>query len=203
MAIKAVIWDIGGVLARTVDRGPRTRLAERFGLSYNQLEALIWGGERGLMAQKGQLSADEQWRWACTQLGLPEAQASALRQEFFAGDILDQDLLDYIRHLHQDYKTGIISNAMSDTRTVFKSEFAGVFDHMVFSAEVGMMKPVARIFELALDGLGIQAGEAVFIDDFLENVHAAQAIGLHAIHFQNPVQVKVELAVLLNGSSSG
>ena len=47
MTIQAIIWDIGGVLARTIDRQPRLQLAARFGLTYEQLEGLIWGGERG------------------------------------------------------------------------------------------------------------------------------------------------------------
>ena len=54
---------------------------------------------------------------------------------------------------------------------------------MVISAEVGVMKPKAEIYLLALEQLGARADEALFVDDFIENVEAAQALGMSAIHF--------------------
>lgn len=199
MTIQAVIWDIGGVLARTIDRQPRARLAQRFGLAYEQLEELIWGGERGQMAQMGQISAEDQWRWAAVQLGLPETEGQALRQEFFSGDKIDDELVEYIRELHKRYKTGIISNAMGDTRDLAgKWGFDGAFDSMVFSAQAGVMKPDPQIFQLSLQELGVAPESAVFVDDFIQNVRGAEAVGMHAIHFQNPDQVKAELELLLS-----
>jgi epoxide hydrolase-like predicted phosphatase len=200
MAIQAVIWDIGGVLARTVDRQPRYQLAARFGMSYEQLEGLIWGGERGHMAQMGEIPADDQWRWAAMQLGLPESQAEAFRQEFFSGDVMDDELVEYIRQLHSRYKTGIISNAMSDTRSLAfgKWGFKDVFDSLVFSAQAGVMKPDPRIFQISLLELDVAPQAAVFIDDFINNVRGAEAVGMHGIHFRSPDQVKAELEALLN-----
>lgn len=199
MAIQAIIWDIGGVLARTIDRQPRFQLAARFGLSYEQLEGLIWGGERGHKAQRGEIPATDQWRWAAAQLGLPESEGLALRQEFFAGDVIDNELLEYIRQLHRHYKTGIISNAMDDTRSLALNEwgFEGVFDSLVFSADIGVMKPDSRIYQRSLQQLSVQPQAAVFIDDFMDNVRGAQAVGMHGIHFSSPDQVKGELEELL------
>lgn len=200
MTIQAVIWDIGGVLARTVDRQPRYQLAARFGKTYEQLEGLIWGGERGSKAQRGEISADDQWRWAVLQLGLQESQAEAFREEFFSGDMVDEELVEYIRQLHRRYKTGIISNAMSDTRSLAlgKWGFGSIFDSMVFSAQAGVMKPDPRIYQLSLRELDVASQAAVFIDDFIDNVHGADAVGMRGIHFHSPDQVKVELEALLN-----
>lgn len=200
MAIQAVIWDIGGVLARTVDRQPRYQLAARFGKTYEQLEGLVWGGERGHMAQTGEIPAEDQWRWAAVQLSLPESQAEALRQEFFSGDVMDDELVEYIRQLRSRYKTGIISNAMSDTRSLAfgKWGFKDVFDSLVFSAQAGVMKPDPRIFQLSLHELDVAPQAAVFIDDFIDNVRGAEGVGMHGIHFRSPDQVKVELEALLN-----
>jgi putative hydrolase of the HAD superfamily len=204
MAIQAVIWDIGGVLARTVDRQPRHQLAARFGMSYEQLEGLIWGGERGHMAQRGEIPAEVQWRWAAVQLGLSESQAEVLRQEFFSGDVMDDELVEYIRQLHSRYKTGIISNAMSDTRSLAfgKWGFKDVFDSLVFSAQAGVMKPDPRIFQLSLHELDVAPQAAVFIDDYIDNVRGAEAVGMQGIHFHSPDQVKAELEPLLNSRTS-
>ena len=43
--IKTVIFDLGGVLVRTEDREPRTRLAGKFDMSYEDLSALVYGCE--------------------------------------------------------------------------------------------------------------------------------------------------------------
>lgn len=200
MAIQAVIWDIGGVLARTVDRQPRFQLAARLGKTDEELEVLVWGGERGHMAQRGEIPAADQWRWAAVQLGLSESQAESLREEFFSGDVLDEELVDYIRQLHPRYKTGIISNAMSDTQDMAFGTwgFQDVFDSMVFSAQAGVMKPDPRIFQLSLSELNVPPESAVFVDDFIQNVHGAEAVGMHAIHFRNPDQVKTDLELFLS-----
>jgi HAD superfamily hydrolase (TIGR01509 family) len=200
MTIEAIIWDIGGVLARTMDRQPRSQLAARFDLTYEQLERLIWGGERGHLAQRGEIPAADQWRWAAVQLGLPESEGNTLRQEFFSGDVIDSELLDYIRQLHRRYKTGIISNAMDDTRSLALNEwgFEGVFDSLVFSSDAGVMKPDARIYRLALRDLSVAPEAAIFVDDFIDNVRGAEAVGIHGVQFRSPDQVKAELEMLLN-----
>ena len=58
-----------------------------------------------------------------------------------------------------------------------------LFDDVVDSCEVGMRKPDPRIYELALDRLGVGAHEAVFVDDAPGNVRAAVAVGLAGVLF--------------------
>ena len=57
-----------------------------------------------------------------------------------------------------------------------------------------MRKPEPRIFQLALDKLGVQPGEAVMLDDIAVNAEAARALGMHAI--QVGPQADVALAAL-------
>jgi HAD superfamily hydrolase (TIGR01509 family) len=68
---------------------------------------------------------------------------------------------------------------------------------VIISAEVGLAKPDPRIYQLALERLGVDPPEAVFVDDFLRNVEAARAAGLHAVHFKGPEQARAELEQLL------
>jgi putative hydrolase of the HAD superfamily len=123
-----------------------------------------------------------------------------VRREFFGGDRLDSALLDYIRGLHQRYKTGVISNALDDTRSMVENRWGmtDAFDAIIISAEVGVMKPDARIFQIALQSLGVQPAEAVFVDDFPHNVDGARAIGMQAIQFRNPEQARLDLEAILN-----
>ena len=121
-----------------------------------------------------------------------------MREEFFAGDVLDRDLVDYIRSLRARYKTGLLSNAWPDTRDyLVRNRVEDAFDVLVISAEVGIMKPERGIFELTLRQLGVAAQEAAFIDDTSINVEAAGQMGLHGILFRNRRQVQNELQALL------
>ncbi len=199
--IQALLWDIGGVLVRTMDRAPRTRLAERHGMSYAEMEKFVFGGEQGRLAQAGKIDAAQHIQAVCRQLGLPASQAAAFLDEFFAGDRLDQALVAFIRRCHASYKTGIISNAFNDVRATIQSKWqiADAFDSIVVSGEVGLLKPDRRIFELAVSELGVQPGQAVFIDDVAENVQGARAAGLYGIQFMNSEQVIADLTQILNG----
>ena len=199
MPIRAIFFDIGGVLVRTNDRTPRTRLATRLGTTYDALVDLIWGGERGRQAQRGEISAEEQWINACRVLHWPLDRMQDLESEFFAGDELDMTLVNYIRSLHTRYRTGIISNALSNVRSAIeqKWDIADAFDALILSAEIGLMKPDPRIFHTALQALGVAPAEAVFVDDVAENVAGAQALGMFAMRFIDPVQAKEEVDRLL------
>lgn len=199
MSIKAIYWDIGGVLLRTRDRQPRQQLAERLGLSYQELEALVFNSELGRKAQRGEIAETERWNHLVDELGITLEEVPAVREAFFGGDFLDQELVAYLRRLRPRYRLGVISNAMDGTRQFIEVTcgLAGVFDHLTFSAEIGVMKPDVRIFHHALAGLRVEPGEAVFVDDFLHNVEAARAVGMHAIHFQSPAQAMAELDEIL------
>lgn len=194
MAIRAVIWDLGGVLVRTEDPLPRTRMAERLGLSRTELEQTVFAGEWSDRATIGQIESAELWQRICLQFKLPLEECAALQQAFWGGDRLDRDLVNYIRMLRRSYRTALLSNAFSDLRSSLERwGIVDAFDQLIISAEVGLMKPDPRIFKLVLDRLGVAPGEAAFIDDFSVNVRAAQAAGIHAIRFLDPIKTKAEL----------
>jgi epoxide hydrolase-like predicted phosphatase len=201
MTIRAVIWDIGGVLVRTEDREPRMRQAERLGLTREALVYLVFDSEMGQKAQLGAVSAKELLEYVCQAVHLPVEEAANFEQEFFAGDRLDVDLVNYIRSLRTRYRTGIISNAWDDVRSMINERWkmADAFDQIVLSAEVKIGKPDPRVFKLALENLGVAPEEAVFIDDFAHNIEGARAVGMHAIQFQTAEQIRADLDAFLNG----
>jgi putative hydrolase of the HAD superfamily len=139
--------------------GPRTRLAESLGLTYAQLEDTVFNAHRGLQAQLGQASTDEVWLSVAALLRQPREAIPAMQREFFAGDYLDTELVDEIRLLHKRYRTGIITNAFEGARRLIEEDWKiqDAFDHIVISAEVGVMKPDPRIFQIALQGLEVEA----------------------------------------------
>lgn len=200
MSIHAIIWDLGGVLVRTEDFTPRDRLAARLGMSRAQLDRLVFGGPGDYRAQLGEISYAQHWEALRRQLDLGPDELAAMQRDYFAGDVLDVGLVDYIRALKADYYTALLSNALSILRSLINEQWKidDAFHAMVISAEVGLMKPDPAIYHLALEQVGVEPGEAVFIDDHPDNVAGARDVGMHAIHFQGSQQAMRELQALLD-----
>ncbi len=199
-AVHAVIWDLGGVILRTEDRSGRIAWEARLGLKEHELDRIVFGGEMGRRASLGQASAREVWDAVGKQLRLERDELEDLRRAFWEGDRVDRALLDFIRELRPAHRTGLLSNAWPELRRdlIGRWNMADAFDEIVISAEVGLTKPDARIYELILTRLGIGAEAAVFIDDFEENVAAAARLGMHAVHFKNPQQAMWDVRALIS-----
>ena len=198
MNLRAVFFDLGGVIVRTEFQAPREHLAERLGVDYEDLERLVFESETSRQASVGGLSMDEHWAAIARRLKRPPAEATAIREEFFAGDIVDRALLDFIRSLRPRLKTGLISNAWNDLRGyIERQKFEDAFDGLTISAEVGVTKPKAEIYLVALKQLEVSPSEALFVDDFAENVEGARAVGMSAIHFTDPEQAIQQVKELL------
>jgi epoxide hydrolase-like predicted phosphatase len=199
MTIKAVFFDLGGVIVRTEFQAPRQRLAERLGMDYDDLSRIVFDSESGARASLGEISSEEHWASVIKRLKRPEAELATIRQEFFAGDIVDRTLVEYIRSLRGKYKTGIISNAWGDLRDfIVREKFDDAFDKLIISAEVGAVKPEARIFQIALEQFGVKPNEAVFIDDFHVNIKGCEKVGIKGIHFKDPESTLAQLKKLLS-----
>jgi putative hydrolase of the HAD superfamily len=199
MSLRAAFFDFGGVIVRTEYQAPRERLAERLNLTYEELSTIVFEGETARKASIGQVSVDAHWLAVTRKLRLPASEAKAIRDEFFAGDVIDRDFLDFIRSLRPRCKTGIISNAWGDLREyIVRNQLDDAFDALIISAEIGMIKPQTEVYDLALKQFQVKAEEAAFIDDMPANITAANALGLHGILFRNPAQVKADLKALLD-----
>lgn len=198
--IRAVFFDLGGVIVRTEFQAPRQALAERLGMEYEDLVKLVFDSPTSIRASHGEISDKEHWAEVTKRLKRPASEMQSIRDEFFAGDIVDRGLLEYLRSLRPHYFVGLISNAWPDLRDyIARQKFDDAFDHMVISGEVGVMKPEARIYQIALERAGARPDEAVFVDDFYENVEGCRAVGMHGIHFRDPEMAMQELKNLLNG----
>ncbi len=92
-------------------------------------------------------------------------------------------------------RTAVLSN-MPITLRSHLGRFSGwlpEFDFSCYSCDIRQVKPGPEIFLYCLEGLAVGPGEALFLDDRLENVEAARALGIHAIHFSSPGQAQCEI----------
>ena len=196
--IRTVIWDLGGVLLRTHDHSGRERWEQKLGLTSRQLEEIVFGCDMSQQAFVGRAEVEEVWRAVGDQLDVPEDERSNLERDFWSGDQIEYGLVDFIRQLRPTYKTGLISNAWKSLRSFMEEwKIVDAFDHITISAEIGIAKPDPRIYMHSLEALQTSPRQAIFVDDFEENVFAARKIGMHAVHFNNPQQAIHEVKDLL------
>jgi len=200
MSIQAVIFDMGGVLLRTEDQATRTRIAAHLGMDYDELSALVFDSQSSHQAMVGEITAAEHWKSVQETLGLSDDEFPQVQLEFWGGDTMDEDLVNYLRDLRPRYKTALLSNAWDDLRQNIEDfwKITDAFDEIVISAEVGLVKPDPGIYQRAISDLGINPDEAVFVDDFLHNIEAARIEGLQVIHFKGPDQALKDLQRMLD-----
>ena len=201
MSLRAVFFDLGGVIVRTEYQAPRQQLAEKFGMDYEDIDKIVFtGGNHSSHARAtlGEITEEEHWHNVMRVLKRSASEYERIRDEFFAGDVIDLNILSFLRSIKPKYKVGLISNAWSGLRAYIEREkFADAFDHMIISAEVGVAKPDPKIYQLALDQLQVKANEAVFVDDVLENIDACEKLGMRGIQFKDPDSAIKQLKALL------
>ena len=196
--IKAVFFDLGGVIVRTEFQAPREHLAERLGMEYEDLVKLVFDSPSSIRASHGEISDKEHWAEVTKRLRRPASETETIREDFFAGDIADREILDFLQTLRPHYFVGLISNAWPDLRDyIARQKFDDAFDHMVISGEVGVLKPEPRIYQIALEQAGVSPDEAVFVDDFYENIEGCEKVGMKGIHFKDPESALKQLKSLL------
>ena len=201
MTIRAFFFDIGGVLLRTVDPEPRREWERRLGLAPGQLARVVFDNPVALQATVGEATDADVWREVDRSLGLSAPQLAELRADFFAGDRWDEDLLAFIRTLRPGFRTGVISNWWLGLQQVTENWInSGTFDVMVYSGAEKCRKPDEKIFRLALKRLNLAPEEAMFFDDFQENVDGAGRIGMQAMLFEGPRPVMETIRKISAGS---
>lgn len=126
---------------------------------------------------------------------------SIVRKEIDSNFKLNVPLVDFIKQLKQKgYKIVLLSNANHSffDRYVFvrHPDFKNLFDDIVISSRIKMIKPNPEIFYHALSNNKVKAEEVIFIDDTERHVLAAKGIGIDAIVYRDVAQLKNDLAIL-------
>ena len=106
-----------------------------------------------------------------------------IRHEIELWNQYDPRVFAWINQLRAaGYRTAILSNLPQPLGEELRVTpgFLEHFDHVTFSYELGVVKPQAEIYRHTMGGLGMEPGDALFLDDKAENVEGARAVGLRA-----------------------
>ncbi len=199
MGIKAVCFDFGGVLVRTSDQSGRIAWEKRLGLEPGDLSKLVFDSDTAARATIGLVPEKEIWENLARLYHLDQNERDQLRRDFFSGDQLDRQLVNFLSSLRPTYKTAILSNAWSDARHLFTDVFHldQVVDLLFISSEQKLAKPNAEFFKQACVSLDVSPNEMLFVDDSDVNVHGAASFGIKAYLFKGPNQILLELKKVL------
>jgi putative hydrolase of the HAD superfamily len=196
-AIRAVIFDYGEVLC-TQDPAPHQRLLELTGLDRATFESLYWRDRRDY--DLGHLDGRAYWAKFARDAGLTftPAQIDALiENDVLMWVSVNEPMLDWVAALQDaGLLTAILSNMVPEVLRYMRQEFPWLapFNQLTWSCELGLAKPDPAIYACTCDKLGVRPGEALFIDDKIENIRGAEHFGLHAIQFRNIAQLRHDLA---------
>ena len=187
MGIRAVAFDIGGVLERVDPEWQfLDRWRERLGLTADGYRrALVWPLNRvdpGESAKTGGMTEVQLRQRYAAAIGLSEPQADEFMADmwdWYCGE-LDRELASYAASLRPRYRTGILSNSVDGARREEQSRygFEQLVDVVVYSHEIGVAKPDPRAYRALCDELGVAPEELAFLDDRASNVEAACELGI-------------------------
>jgi putative hydrolase of the HAD superfamily len=200
ITITAVILDYGQVLAPSPTAEEFRPIVDMFGVDFDSFYKL-WEASRDTY-DRGDVTAEEYWLKlaAQTKSSIDPAQIGILRRvevEIWAHP--DPDMLDWVSRLQAaGIKTALLSNMPLDLMKYARANFRWLqeFSFATFSAEVRLIKPDPAIYGHTLRGLGVSAGETLFVDDKAANIQAARLLGIHAIQFRSIAQLKDDLEAM-------
>ncbi len=150
--------------------------------------------------ERGEISAAEFERGLAARLltldGVAPA-AEGLLTRMFAAFQPVEEMHDMLRQIRgAGLTTCLLSNSWGNEYP--RTTWEGLFDEIVISGEVGMRKPEPRIFQHALDLVGLSPEQCVFIDDIEANIQAARALGIVGIHHMDTQATIAEMERLFS-----
>jgi HAD superfamily hydrolase (TIGR01509 family) len=122
----------------------------------------------------------------------------AINSYYDSTELIDEATIHLIKRLKPHYKIGLLSNAPSKyLRNILKKHsHEGLFDKIVISGEVKLVKPSSEVFHHILEKLESKPQETIFIDDNIKNVRAAEELGITGVQFINGSQLEQALKEL-------
>jgi len=143
----------------------------------------------------GDISDEATWKTLATISGQTEATVKA---DWIALATVNTPVVDFIKQLNMTYQLALITNAGADFfwSILDANHIRDLFPVVVVSSEERIVKPDSRIYEIALQRMGLPAEAVLFIDDRVQNLKGAEPLGIQGLHFESLAKLKEDLAKL-------
>jgi len=176
--------------------GPRlARLAQLSGLDETEVRTRVW--ESGLTRHfdLGRYTSEE-WRQALNErLGLG-LDLEAFEDLMLSALTVDEETIALVDAIDPRIRVAMLTDNPALLLDAIPRRFPALvsrFDPMLFSFQLGVLKPSPDAFAMALARLEVLADQVLFIDDTLANVEGARAAGIEAVHFTSAAALRPEL----------
>lgn len=182
--IRGIIFDCFGVLYR----GSLTHLSE---LAAPEDRQAVY--DLSHASDYGYISHDDYFRQLAQLVDKsPQEVEDIIRERH----IRNEDMVALVRELRREYKVALLSNVGQGVMNELFSpaEQKELFDTVVLSSDVGMVKPHPEIYEYAVRQLELLPEECVMIDDLPVNIEGAERVGMIGIVYTATPQLRQALA---------
>jgi len=182
--IRGIIFDCFGVLyqgsiGHLQELAPESKRSELANLS--------------LSSDYGYLSREEFLVQVADLLTMSTSEVEAIMQ---ADHIRNDAMVGYVRSLRATHKVAMLSNVGRGVieRLFTTEELAELFDTVVLSSEVGMVKPEPDIYRYTAKKLDLTEEQCLMVDDLAVNIEGAKSVGMKGIVFKTTDIFTVDLA---------
>jgi epoxide hydrolase-like predicted phosphatase len=206
--IRAIVWDIGGVLSLAKNKRIRNKknlvnsitglwvLIKEFDTQNESLlkkfKSIYYKSSRGKISKEETLKALSK-----IFKNLKEKEIKKIITDTYKNNSVEnKEIIKFISKLkNKGYKQGILSNqwCLSKDIAISKKNLK-LFSQSVISFIDKEIKPDKKAFQLILDKMYVSSNQVIFIDDLKTNIDAAKKLGIHTILFKNNTQLKKDLA---------
>ncbi|MFC8370146.1 MULTISPECIES: HAD family hydrolase [unclassified Streptomyces] len=195
----AVLCDLDNVI-RFYDIAPVAELERAAGLAEGTTAEAAYAPEVDLPLLLGRITTEEWVDSIASALSdrVPPACARELGKALADAPFRADDVVvDLLRQVRGHMPLVLVTNATLELeRDLASMGLADLADHVVSSARVGVAKPDRAIYEIAAERAGAAAHRCLFVDDRLENVEAAIALGMTGVHYRTPADLRKVLSFL-------
>ena len=198
MTIRAIFWDVGGVLLTNAwDHTQRAEALKHFEMETEEREFQSRHEMVVSSFERGKITLDEYLERTVFYRSRSFAR-EAFREYMFSLSQPFPEVLRFAQSLTGSgkYLMGTINNESRDLNyyRIEKYGLRKIFRMFISSCFVGMRKPESGIYRLAIETTQISADECCFIDDRALNLECAAKLGMHTIEMKSPEQLRGELA---------
>jgi putative hydrolase of the HAD superfamily len=188
----ALILDYGEVLSLPQRPDAIAQMASQMGAAPDAFAAAYWRHRR---AYDLGLAANEYWHRVATDLSIdgPPRLADLIKVDVASWMSFREEMWQLAAAAHAaGIRTAVLSNGIREVLAQLEIErpLPAHFDVVVISYDVGCAKPDPRIYQIALDRLGVAARDALFVDDRVENIEGARRLGIDTLHFTSADRIE-------------
>ncbi|MGD1007727.1 MAG: HAD-IA family hydrolase [Ignavibacteriaceae bacterium] len=194
--IKWIIFDLGGIIVAEIGPLINHKIANILNVSDKKLKEIVSKFQRQITT--GSMTLLDMYYIITKELAV-QISANYLLQEHLneyrmLGINHNADIVNFIKTLRKKYKVACLTNVETEIADICRETgLYDYFDRTFLSTELKMQKPDLEIYSKVLEELRCEANEIIFVDDKIENVIAANSLGIYGLHYSSLNQLMSDI----------